>query len=117
MLGMLWWIEGFLVSKSRYLSGAENFYFFGIPIVFGLAATGSTFFSGHFSSFQNKSAQAMVIHDVRGLDRYLGRRRNVTGSDVIFGAFYEFFFSALFAEFDVSAGRKVGFPSWLLWEP
>ncbi len=53
--------RGFFGQEVRYLSGAENFYCFGIPIFIGLAATGITFFSGHFSSFQNKSAQAMVL--------------------------------------------------------
>ena len=53
--------RGLFGQQVKYLRGTENFYFFGIPIVFGLAAMASTFFSGHFSSFQNKSAQAMLF--------------------------------------------------------
>ena len=48
------------INWSIYIP-PENFYFFGIPIVIGLVAMASTFFSGHFSSFQNKSAQAMLF--------------------------------------------------------
>ncbi|MDA8889449.1 hypothetical protein N9I77_00835 [Cyclobacteriaceae bacterium] len=53
--------RGLFGQQVKYLSEIENFYFFGIPIVIGLVAMASTFFSGHFSSFQNKSAQAMLF--------------------------------------------------------
>ena len=53
--------RGFFGQEVKYLSGIENFYCFGIPIFIGLATMAITFFSGHFSSFQNKSAQAMLI--------------------------------------------------------
>ena len=53
--------RGLFGQQVKYLSEIENFYCFGIPIVIGLAAMASTFFSGQFSSFQNKSAQVMLF--------------------------------------------------------
>ena len=53
--------RGLFGQQVNYLSGIENFYCFGIPIVVGLAAMANTFFSGQFSSFQNKTAQVMLF--------------------------------------------------------
>ncbi len=53
--------RGLFGQQVKYLSEAENFYCFGIPIVIGLAAMASTFFSGQFSNVQNKYAQAMLF--------------------------------------------------------
>ena len=53
--------RGLFGQQVKYLSETENFYYFGIPLVIGLAAMASTFFSGQFSSFQIKSAQVMLF--------------------------------------------------------
>ena len=90
--------RGLFGQQVKYLNETDNFYCFGIPIVIGLAAMASTFFSSQFSSFQNKSAQLMLLMMLGAFHSYLGRCRNVTGSDVIFGAFHKFLFGTLFAE-------------------
>ena len=53
--------RGLFGQEVKYLSAAENFYSFRISIFIGSVAMGITFFSGYFSSFQNKSAQVMLL--------------------------------------------------------
>ena len=54
-------IRGLFGQEINYLSAIENYYSFKIPIFTGSAAMIITLFSGYFTSFQNKTAQVMLL--------------------------------------------------------
>ena len=53
--------RGLFGQEINYLSEIKNYYSFRIPIFTGLVAMAITLFSSYFTSFQNKTAQMMLL--------------------------------------------------------
>ena len=53
--------RGLFGQEINYLSKIKNYYSFRVPILIGSAAMVITLLSNHFTSFQNKAAQVMLL--------------------------------------------------------